>query len=536
MNNILLNQIGFLNKGIKEVTFRNGAISDSFVIVDDKSNEKVAEFKQSEPFENESSGEKCSRGDFSAFDKTGTYRVVSGTDTSYPFKIGNDVYDDLIRDLTYMLHLQRCGCELTEKEAGEFAHLSCHDTPARVYGTDEFIDVSGGWHDAGDYGRYIVPGAKTITDILLAYIIQPEKMSFSMGLNSEGLPDALEEMKYEIDWMLKMQRSDGAVYHKVTCASFPEMDVFPEEEREELIVCPISNASAACFAATMAIAYKVYGKFDKEYAGRLLEAGKRAFDYLDNNAEDEGFHNPSDIHTGEYGDDDWKDEYLWAAGALFYADGGDRYKEVAEKLYETELSGGFGWEDTGLYGGYLYINSEKADPVIRSKMIERMEAYADRALALAENDAYGCGIPVEKFVWGSNSLVANLAMLFLVMNDLDEIKADKKERYLHMAQRQVNYLLGQNGTDYCFVTGFGSNGSKKPHHRPSVKKQKAMKGMLVGGPDRYMQDPVVEENRSGCAPALCYIDEWGSYSTNEITIYWNTPLIYALVRMAGDTV
>ncbi len=119
-----------------------------------------------------------------------------------------------------MLYLQRCGEVITDSD---FGHSACHTGMASVYGTNEKIDVSGGWHDAGDYGRYIVPAAKTIGDLLYAYEANPKLYSDNIGIpqSGNGIPDILDEARYELEWMMKMQRADGGVYHKVTCEKFP---------------------------------------------------------------------------------------------------------------------------------------------------------------------------------------------------------------------------------------------------------------------------------------------------------------------------
>ena len=106
--------------------------------------------------------------DFSALKAEGLYTLRCGEESSYPFPVSNKPYDACLNALVDMFYYQRCGGEVDER-AGVHAHPACHDSIARVYGTDEFVEASGGWHDAGDYGRYIVPAAKTVADMLLAY-------------------------------------------------------------------------------------------------------------------------------------------------------------------------------------------------------------------------------------------------------------------------------------------------------------------------------------------------------------------------------
>ena len=185
--------------------------------------------------------------------------------------------------------------------AGDFAHPVCHNTLARIYPTDRYIDVSGGWHDAGDYGRYVVPGAKTVADILLAYMHYPHAFDDNLGIpeSGNGIPDVLDEARYELEWLLKMQdKETGGVYHKVTGASFPGF-VMPEDETEELILSPISLTATGDFAAVLAMAVPIYESLDLDFATKMKEAALFAWDYLAANKSFYGFMNPPSIATGE---------------------------------------------------------------------------------------------------------------------------------------------------------------------------------------------------------------------------------------------
>lgn len=203
-------------------------------------------------------------GDFTALTTPGTYKIAGDKcGESYEFTIGEGVYDEALNDAVRMLYMQRCGTELTEELAGAFAHPVCHADEAVIYGTSNKIDVSGGWHDAGDYGRYTVSGVKAVADLLLAYQKYPDAFSDDLNIpeSGNGVPDVLDEARYELEWLFKMQASDGGVYHKVTCANFPET-VMPQEEVEELIISPVSTTATGDFAAIMAMAYEVYKDVD----------------------------------------------------------------------------------------------------------------------------------------------------------------------------------------------------------------------------------------------------------------------------------
>ena len=69
------------------------------------------------------------------------------------------------------------------------------------------------------------------------------------------------------------------------------------------------------------------------------------------------------------------------------------------------------------------------------------------------------------------------------------------------------------------------------HHRPSADLIPTMPGMLAGGPEPLLLDDAAKRALNNKAPAKCYLDELDSYSTNEITIYWNSPLVFLLAYM-----
>ena len=79
-----------------------------------------------------------------------------------------------------------------------------------------------------------------------------------------------------------------------------------------------------------------------------------------------------------------------------------------------------------------------------------------------------------------------------------------------------------------YVTGYGSLSPEHVHHRPSYALGKTMAGMLVGGPDKALEDPYAAAVLKDAPPAKCYVDNHASFSTNEITIYWNSPFIFTM--------
>lgn len=524
---VQIDQIGYLPGDAKIAVFRGDAIGDSFT-VKNADGDVVCEGKQTAAKENADTGEKESTGDFSEVKDAGEYVVVGANEAeSYSFVVGDDVYDAAFNDTVKMLYMQRCGVELGKDSAGDFAHGVCHSSEATIFGTDKKADVSGGWHDAGDYGRYVVSGAKTVADILLAYEAYPESFGDEAGIpeSGNGVADILDEAKYELDWMFKMQDSaTGGVYHKVTCTNFPGI-VMPEGETEELVVAPISHTATGTYAATMAMAARVYKDVDSAFADKCLAAAKEAVAYMEANPDNgEGFKNPTEIVTGEYPDANDADERLWMYAELFKTTGDIAYGEKAAEFGDAPA--GLGWADVGYYGAYAYLTAAGADAAFAGEMKAYMENGCKNVADTANANAYACSI-TGVFPWGSNMTIANNGMLLLMM---DEVNGN--DAYKDLAKAQMHYLFGNNTTSYCFLTGYGQMSPVGTHHRPSQFLKQTMPGMLVGGPNSNLEDPYAQNVLKDAAPAKCYVDNEQSFSCNEITVYWNSPLIYLMAGAA----
>lgn len=524
------NQVGFLPDARKTVVIRGENPGKEFKIVDE-SGKEVYTGTLSDAIDSVNAGETVYFGEFTDFTTPGTYHVVSGEGAeSYPFVIGEGVYDELLVDAFRMMYLQRCGMELTEDMAGDFAHPDCHMGEAVIYGTDETKEVCGGWHDAGDYGRYVVSGVEAAQDLLLSYEDFPEiwagENADNMGIpeSGNGIPDILDEVKYELDWLLKMQDEEtGGVYHKVTCLEFPGF-VMPQEETAQLVLAPISTTATADFAAVMAKSSEVYKELYPEFAAQCLEAAKRAWAYLEVTPNGTGYKNPDDILTGEYPDGQDKDERFWAATELYKVTGEEKYNKYLEETMDKYILHGYGWADMGTFGNMTYLSLDESlqNPVYVEKMKQMILEKADKYLENAKADGYNVALG-DNYCWASNQVACNYARHLLLA---EEISGNSE--YGTYAYDQLSYVLGQNTLSYCFLSGYGSVSPVNVHHRPCMATGTVMKGMVIGGPNSNLEDPFTKSTMAGVAPAKCYIDNDQSYSTNEVTIYWNSPFIYLL--------
>ncbi|MBQ7012617.1 MAG: glycoside hydrolase family 9 protein [Oscillospiraceae bacterium] len=520
---ILINQLGYRPDDEKIAVFRDITSETEFSVIDADTQKTVCTGMLYGKRDNNAADEVNWYGDFSEVTAPGRYYITCGElDASYPFEIGSQVYDALLDDTVRMLYLQRCGCAV-EDEA--FAHPACHTQSATILGTEETIDVTGGWHDAGDYGRYVVPAAKAVADLLLAYDMNPSVHSDAIGIpeSGNGVPDILDEARYEIEWMLKMQSETGGVYHKVNCRGNTG-NVMPEKETSMQYVSPVSTLATADFCAVAAMASEYYEKIDPDFAAQCLAAAKKAWVFLQANP-DLIYVDPADLGdtNGGYADSRDGDERYWAACQMYRTTGDKAYLDAIDQIAGTYYKDGLEWHMVGHYGNIALLTMEGIDTSLpeyqtaEEMLMNWVREYKKNA------DATGYETGYATYTWGSNMSIANAGVVLAVGYRLtgDEI-------YLETAEKQLHYLLGRNPNGTCYVTGYGTVSPQHPHHRPSIAVGEAMPGMLVGGVNSDLSDPAAEKYLADAPPAKCYVDDAGSYSTNEITIYWNAPLVCLL--------
>jgi len=524
---IVLNQLGYKPNDKKKVVFRAETTDRNFKVVSTATNEVVYTGNIEGCRYNEAAGEINRFGDFSSFTTPGTYKIQTDSlGSSYDFTISEDIYNNVFKDAVRFFYMQRCGQELPAIYAGKWAHPACHTELARIYGTDKKIDVSGGWHDAGDYGRYVVATSKAVADLLSAY--NDNKAAFGDDFNipesGNGVSDVLDEVKYQLQWLLKMQEpTSGGVYHKVTCAGFPG-HIMPQFEKDALIVSPISTTATADFAAVMAMGYENFKDIDAELAQKCLAAGELAWSYLEKTPTIP-FTNPKGISTGEYGDGYDGDERYWAAAELLKATDNSKYDDAFKKMLNLKFENGYGWASVGHYGNKAYLTAKAADQNVAGNIRNHVLNEAQQIVSLAKNDGYNISNGTN-YYWGSNMNVTNNAILLA-----EAYKLSPNPEYLEYAKEHINYCFGKNSLGFSFVSGYGTDYLKNPHHRPSIAQKAAIPGMLAGGPNDNLEDPYAQGILEGQAPARCYVDHAESYSTNEVDIYWNSPFVYAMAAL-----
>jgi endoglucanase len=478
--------------------------------------------------------------DFSTVQTPGEYVLyTSGGDSSQHFLIADSVYDQVYRKSLKGFYFQRCGVALSSTYAQAYAHSICHTVDGTFHSTAEgtgTMDVTGGWHDAGDYGKYIVNGGISVGTLLAAYEWFPAKFAAddtNIPESGNGIPDILDESRYELEWFLKMQRSsDGGVYFKVTSLDFSYSGM-PQGDADVRYIYQLSTTATGNLVAVAARAARVFKPFDSTFAATCLGAAVKGWQYLQAHSaivpSPSGFHNPPGTFTGEYGDGSDSDERLWAAAELYLANG-----DASAHVYFTTnyssggiITGTMAWPYVKPLAELTYLRGNRTgiNTVAQGQIRQSLLTYANSILALHDMSGFGAALSVYDYNWGSNSQALNNAVLLIMASTEGGIASLNQA-----AIDQLHYALGTNVHGQSFVTGIGGKHTLHPHHRPSWSDgvYEPVPGLISGGPNRNVsQDPVLNAHFTSSTPAaFCYIDDQGSYASNEICINWNAPLVF----------
>jgi endoglucanase len=429
------------------------------------------------------------------------------------------VYNDPFRLVTRGMTLWRCGMANSgTHNGGTFAHAACHLHDAYldfVGGGHTRKDGTGGWHDAGDYNKYVTNANVTVGCMLLAWQQFGDRIrNVKLGVPESGktrLPDYLAEVKWETDWLLKMQAPDGSVYHKLSTRNFGGF-ILPEKETAERYFTPWSSAATADFVAMLAQAARTMRPYDAAYANRCLQAATRSYQFLvahpeNHKADLTGF------STGTYETDD-PDDRLWAVAEMWETTGETTYLrnfETRARALTPKIEAVWDWDNVRNLGMITYLRSKRPgrDAALVKDIRDSLSSTADSIVAT--RDAHGYARPFgTSYYWGANGAVARQSVILLTANEFAP-----KPAYVETALDALGNLLGRNVYGRSFVTGLGHNPPLKPHDRRSGGDNVAAPwpGYLVGG---------------GHPKATDWRDDQDDYRTNEIAINWNGALIYAL--------
>ncbi|QSB14629.1 glycoside hydrolase family 9 protein [Natronosporangium hydrolyticum] len=599
---VRVNQVGYLPQGPKNATLVTDAEESLAWQLLDADGAEVATGATAPAGFDPSAGLDVHTIDFSEVKVSGTgFQLAADGEVSYPFDITETLYDDLRRDSLGIYYTQRSGIEITPIEADGELHKEDYVRPAghvseyggadtnqgdlavpclpnegavdhqgssqlggyAHYGPDGWdcpqgytLDVTGGWYDAGDHGKYVVNSGISVYQLLATYertrhagVVADGALGDSTLIIPErgnDVPDILDEVRWNLDWMLAMQVPDGTemgiggetidagglAHHKLHDIAWTGMNMLPHEDPMPRYLHRPSTAATLNLAAAAAQGARLYDDYDPAYAEDLLAAARRAWDAAQAHPEIYA-PNTNDLDPnpggGPYDDSNLGDEFYWAAAQLYLTTGEEEFATaVLDSPYHVGGANedifdpaGFGWQWTAP-AGRLDLATVPNNLPGRADVIDSVIEAADDYLATQAEQPFGQPYGVEFYDWGSAHQVINNAVAIATAYDLTGDPA-----YLDGGLEAIDYILGRNAINNSYVKGYGTHYSQNMHsrwYRSADRLPPFPDGKLAGGPNSGIQDPVAQANLQGCAPQACYIDDIGSWSTNETTINWNAAL------------
>ncbi|NBB51946.1 glycosyl hydrolase [Rhizobium sp. CRIBSB] len=583
---IRLNQTGFETDGPKVATLATPSGQPLDWQLVDASGQVLARGR-TRPFgPDAASGERVHIIDMGEVRTPGTdLRLQAGGHASHPFDITARPFARLKVDALSYFYQNRAGVPIlaAHVERPDLARAAGHpqeiatclsgaDLRGMIWaGCDYRLDVTGGWYDAGDHGKYVVNGGIATWTLLNLWERsgnsgRPQPFadgSARMPEAGNGIDDVLDEARYEIEFLLKMQVPDGAMasvpvgrdatrmtrieaggmaHHTVHDARWTALPLAPADDREPRLLDPPTTAATLNLAAVAAQCARVWRTIDTGLAERCLAAARRAWTAAEANPD--VYRTGGFDGVGPYADSDLSDERFWAAAELFATTGEAQFAAALEQspywpggARAAEATGEPGFAVTAPLGALTLITTGRSPSAqgleqLKSGLVAQARQY------LAESRTQGYGLPLggTDVYWGSTGALANRAMILAVAHDLTGEAA-----FRHGVVATLDYLMGRNPMDQSYISGWGERAMQKPHHRfwaygvdPAWPRPPA--GALSGGPNNTnLADPVAR-TLDGCRPLQCWTDDAGAFSMNEVAINWNAPLVWIAAWIDPDPV
>lgn len=532
------NQIGYLNQGQKLALIPEKS-QQAFQLIALPSGQIVFKGQSSKAELWAPAGETVSIADFTQVQSNGRYRLEVTGFTPVELQITAQPYAQLHDAAIKAYYFNRASQQLDPVYAGVWARPAGHpDDQVQIHAsagsasrpTGTVVQSAKGWYDAGDYNKYVVNSGISTFTLLDAWTDFKDFYSqrqWNIPESGNNIPDLLDEVLWNLDWISSMQDpADGGVYHKLTNLNF-DGSVMPHQAVAPRYLVQKTTAAALNFAAVMAKASRVLSEFDKEQPGKAAlfrQQAILAWQWASKNPAII-YQQPKDVSTGAYGDKHLADEFAWAAAELYLLTGEQPYRQQFFQLAQPVQTAS--WASVAALGYFsLAKEANRLTPKQRQLVFSAITTVADQFVTQHQASAYKVAMVAEDFVWGSNAVAMNKAILLYKANQITA-----KVGYQEAMQGLVDYVLGRNPLDLSYVTGFGVKSPQHIHHRPSEADgiPTPVPGWLAGGAQPGQQDKCKYNSK---LPAKSYVDDECSYASNEVAINWNAPLVYMLAAFS----
>ncbi|MFD4263331.1 glycoside hydrolase family 9 protein [Streptomyces sp. NPDC058534] len=551
---VRVNQVGYLPSGPKNATLVTDATAALPWQLKDAAGRVVAHGRSTPRGVDASSGQNVHSIDFGRHKKRGEgYTLVADGETSRPFDIGTAAYERLRTDSAKYYYTQRSGLAISDElrpgygrpagHVGVAPNLGDTEVPCQPGVCDYSLDVSGGWYDAGDHGKYVVNGGISTWELLSTHerslharTGEPSKLgdgTLDIPESGNNVPDVLDEARWELEFLLKMQVPDGQplagmAHHKIHDEQWTGLPLLPSDDPQKRELHPPTTAATLNLAATAAQAARLYRSYDREFAAKALDAARTAWAAA--LAHPDVLADESDgIGGGAYPDSRVDDEFYWAAAELYLTTGERDFREYVlnSPVHTADIFGpiGFDWARTAAAARLDLATVPNRLPG-RDEVRRSVVRGADGYLATLRAHPYGMPYAPDGnlYDWGSSHQVLNNAVVLATAYDITG-----GSKYRDGAVQSMDYILGRNALNMSYVTGYGEVNAHNQHsrwyaHQLDPALPNPPDGTLSGGPNSSIQDPYAQSRLQGCVGQFCFIDDIQSWSTNEHTINWNAAL------------
>jgi len=510
---IRLNQLGFKPDDIKTaILISDSPINAQKFLIKNKENKTV--YENNLLYDTLSINKKfrfSARINFSDFNSTGEYYIQINNIRSVTFKIRNNLFNSVRDSLITFFKVQRCG------PTKPLLHEPCHlqdATEVIGYKKNKPVDLTGGWHDAGDYTKFLFTTAFTTYMLLFSYEFEPKKFEFDLDKN--GVPDILEEARVGLDFLLRCDFAEDAFITQVQDDRdhsvgwrMPENDTLTFN-RPAFV--KMNKSQIGIYAATMALAFRIWKNrfYDEQFSQKLLKSGIKIFEFRDkiNNYKDLGKY---------YYDTNYVGKLALGAIELYNSTKNQKYLNLALNYgQKTQPDYWWSWGDFNSLAFYKlsYINKNFIDSL--RKNLQEFERNSNKNL-------FNEPLP---YSWGTTTTFLGVAIQSILYNKLTN---DNRFNYLTFYCR--DYVLGRNPWGISFIYGIGVKYPQKIHSQIAFFKGGYLPGAMVGGPS----PKILFHNKNFSSnnhfkkfdlDEVTYFDSFDNYINNEPTISGNATALF----------
>ena len=567
---IRINQVGYLPGEPKTaIVFSDARVKEKFELIREETGSSVLTL---EPSANRA--ETWGRFsyyytlDYSSLQEPGIYRLTGAKSRtrSGPIYISRELYASYIKDLLGFMQQQRCGYN-------PFLDLVCHSHDGRsFYGPmpdSSYVDVSGGWHDAGDQLKYLITGSYATAHMLQAYLLYPavfkDQVNYLGQHESNGVPDVLDEARWGLEWIHKLHALPDQLIHQVADDrdhvgwKMPHQDpsdygwgknsyraaYFATGKPQGLYRYKSEATGLANLAGRSAAAMALAARIWKDLGDGVfaMKCQKSAISLYALGKEKEGYQQGNSYSQPyRYGEETWADDMEWGAAELFRATGDSTYLKDAHAY--AQLAGTVSWmpfDTASHYQYYPFINMghyalyDLAEDHFKDSLAAFYTAGIESCMTRAGRNPYGIGIP---FIWCSNNLLTSLITQIILYE-----KMTGDLRYHSFLVEQRDWLFGRNPWGTSMFTGIPEGGEYPVEVHTSIWQltRKEVPGGLVDGPVygtifrslKGLELTEADEFEKFQNPFVVYHDDMGDYSTNEPTMDGTAGAILMMAHWAS---